>query len=198
MKLRMLGGVAFALTLLLSSCAGAAQPANTAQQAPAATEATQSQSATAAPATAESTQAATTQANAPAAKGDITMARATWDTGYFQAAIFQTLVGELGYNVKIIGDLPAETFYPALAKGDVDFWANGWFPLHQTFLDSDIVKGKVEPVGYQVKSGALQGFLVDKKSADQYGITSIDDFKDPKIAKVFDTNGDGKAEPDRL
>jgi glycine betaine/proline transport system substrate-binding protein len=39
-----------------------------------------------------------------------------------------------------------------------------------------------------------QGYLIDKKTADQYHITNIDQLKDPKIAKLFDTNGDGKAD----
>lgn len=135
-----------------------------------------------------------TAGDAAMAEGEIAMARATWDTGFFQAAVFQTLLGELGYDVELIGDLPAETFYPALAQGDIDFWANGWFPLHQTFLDSDVVAGQVEPVGFQVTAGALQGFLIDKATADEHGITSIADFEDPEIAALFDTDGDGSAD----
>ena len=128
------------------------------------------------------------------AEGEIQMARATWDTGFFQAAVFETLLSELGYDVEVVGDLPAETFYPALARGDVDFWANGWFPLHETFLESDVVAGMAEPVGYQVRAGALQGFLVDKATADEHGITSLADFQDPEIAALFDTDDDGLAD----
>ncbi|VEC81611.1 L-proline glycine betaine binding ABC transporter protein ProX (TC 3.A.1.12.1) [Raoultella ornithinolytica] len=43
-------------------------------------------------------------------------------------------------------------------------------------------------------NGAAQGYLIDKKTAEQYHIKSIDQLKDPKIAKLFDTNGDGKAD----
>lgn len=43
-------------------------------------------------------------------------------------------------------------------------------------------------------NGAAQGYLIDKKTADQYKITNIAQLKDPKIAKLFDTNGDGKAD----
>lgn len=128
------------------------------------------------------------------AEGEIQMARATWDTGWFQAAVFASLLEELGYDVNLAGDLPAETFYPALAQGDLDFWPNGWFPLHQTFLDTDVVSGQVEPVGYQVKAGALQGYLIDKATADEHGITSLADFQDPEIAALFDSDGDGKAD----
>jgi glycine betaine/proline transport system substrate-binding protein len=40
--------------------------------------------------------------------------------------------------------------------------------------------------------GGLQGYLVDKKTADKLGIKSIMDIK--KHAKQFDSNGDGKAD----
>jgi len=131
---------------------------------------------------------------APVGYTQVNMARATWDTGWFQAAVFETLLEELGYEVELTGDLPAETFYPALARGDVDFWANGWFPLHQDFVDSDVVAGQVEPVGFQVEAGALQGFLIDKATSEEHGITSIADFADPEVAALFDTDGDGMAD----
>ena len=42
--------------------------------------------------------------------------------------------------------------------------------------------------------GALQGYLIDKKTRDKYGIKSIEQLKDPKLAKLFDIDGDGKAD----
>jgi glycine betaine/proline transport system substrate-binding protein len=42
--------------------------------------------------------------------------------------------------------------------------------------------------------GALQGYLIDKKTADKYDIKTIDQLKDPKIAALFDVNDDGKAD----
>ena len=35
---------------------------------------------------------------------------------------------------------------------------------------------------------------MDKKTADKYKITRIDQLKDPKLAKLFDSTGDGKAD----
>lgn len=127
-------------------------------------------------------------------EGEIRMARATWDTGYFQAAIFQQLLSELGYDVELVGDLGADVFYQAAAEGeDVDLWANGWLPLHNTFLTDEDILGEVIPVGFQVENGALQGYLIDKATAEEYDITSIMDMADPEIAALFDTDGDGLA-----
>jgi len=43
-------------------------------------------------------------------------------------------------------------------------------------------------------SGAAQGYLIDKKTAEKYHITDISQLKDPKIAALFDADGDGKAD----
>ncbi|MEI9419534.1 glycine betaine/L-proline ABC transporter substrate-binding protein ProX, partial [Mesorhizobium sp. Cs1321R2N1] len=40
---------------------------------------------------------------------------------------------------------------------------------------------------------AMQGYFIDKATADAHGITSLDQMKNPAIAALFDTDGDGKA-----
>ncbi len=133
--------------------------------------------------------------------GAVTMARASWDTGWFQAAIYAQLLDELGYDVSDPGELTrdANTFYPALAQGQVDLWVNGWFPLHDIYLERELFSGQlisepIEPVGFQVEAGAIQGYLIDRATADELGITSMSDFADPAVAGVFDTDGDGRAD----
>jgi glycine betaine/proline transport system substrate-binding protein len=44
-----------------------------------------------------------------------------------------------------------------------------------------------------VKGGALQGYLIDKKTADEHNIKSLADFKNPEIAALFSTTDDKKA-----
>ena len=133
-------------------------------------------------------------ASQPAAKETIHMARATWDTGWFQAEIIKKLLEEMGYAVDGPHTMDNRDFYPAAARGDVDLWANGWFPSHTVFLEDDRVRGKVEAVGFEVKAGALQGYLVDRKAAESLEIASLDDLKNPEVAAVFDRNGNGKAD----
>lgn len=136
-------------------------------------------------------------------EGEIRMSRATWTTGWFQAAIFQQLLTELGYDVEIIGEQGAVDFYATAAEGeDVDMWANGWLPLHTNFMtiteDDEEGRlptlGRVIPVGFQAENGALQGYLIDKATAEEYEITNISDMEDPEIAALFDTDDDGRAE----
>jgi len=100
----------------------------------------------------------------------------------------------LCYEVREPDTLENVDFYIFAAQGDVDFWANGWFPLHDRLLDFEQVGDAVRPVGFQAKGGALQGYLVDKTTADELGITNLGDLKDPEIAKAFDRDGDAKAD----
>lgn len=122
----------------------------------------------------------------------VKLARATWDTGWFQAEIYRQLLEKLGYNVPRVTTLGNPPFYQAVSQGDMDLWVNGWFPLHNTYRKGFEAGASV--VGYVAKGGALQGYLIDKKTADAHGITSLEDFKKPEIKKLFDTDGDGKAE----
>lgn len=131
----------------------------------------------------------------------VTVGRATWDTGYMQSHIFKQLLEELGYSVSDPADneLGADLFYPALAQGEMDFWANGWFPLHDPMMETEVPGGgtvaeAVSKVGFEVEAGALQGYLMDKKTADEEGITSMADLEDPEVAAIFDNNGNGTAD----
>ncbi len=120
-------------------------------------------------------------------------ARATWNTGYFQEAVVRAGLKELGYMVSKPKELQNPLFYQAVAFGDVDYWANGWFPTHNEHLPKSSAE-KVEKVGYVVKAGGLQGYLVSKREVEKFNIQSLDDFKRPEVKKAFDRNNDGKAD----
>ena len=127
----------------------------------------------------------------PDEKTEVSMARPTWDTGWFQAEVYRLLLQRLGYRVEGPVTMENDEFYAAVAAGEVDLWANGWFPLH----DSRIADGApVERVGIQVDDGALQGYFVDKATAEAYGITNLGVLADPGIAALFDRDGDGRAD----
>ena len=118
--------------------------------------------------------------------------RANWNTGYFQEALYSLALEELGYEVKDHQELDNSIFYLAVAQGDVDFWANGWFPLHEQFRD--IWSQGAEIAGNVIKGGGMQGYLVDKSSVEEFSITSLADFTRPEVKEAFDADGDGKAD----
>ncbi len=119
------------------------------------------------------------------------MGRATWDTGWFQAEIYRQLVQELGYEVASPQTLPNTRAYEKISRGELAFWPNGWFPAHQNHLDT---LSSLQPVGKQVEAGALQGVLIDKKTAEAHQIKSLTDLRNPELAKLFDWDGDQKAD----
>ncbi len=120
-------------------------------------------------------------------------ARATWNTGFFQEALVRKGLEELGFKVKRPKDLTNPIFYKSVALGDIDYWTNGWFPMHNNQLPKKF-HDKADTVGYVAKAGGLQGYLVSKKAVEKYNIKSLDDFKRPEVKKAFDKNNDNKAD----
>jgi len=120
-------------------------------------------------------------------------ARATWNTGFFQEALVRQGLTELGFIVKKPKDLQNPIFYKSLAMGDLDYWTNGWFPMHNDQLPKNFYE-KADTYGYVAKAGGLQGYLVSKEAVEQFNIKSLDDFKRDEVKKAFDKNKDGKAD----
>ena len=120
-------------------------------------------------------------------------ARATWNTGFFQEALARRGLEELGYDVEKPKDLQNPIAYKSIYLGDIDYWCNGNFPLHNEQLPKNFEKKAIilDPI---IKAGGMQGYLVSKKEAEKFGIKSLDDFKRPEVVKAFDLNGDGKAD----
>ncbi|MGB5063562.1 MAG: glycine betaine/L-proline ABC transporter substrate-binding protein ProX [Candidatus Competibacter sp.] len=111
----------------------------------------------------------------------------------FQTLLVVKALERLGYDVKPIKEVEYATAHVAIGNGDGTFLADHWDPLHSDFYTKAGGADKIYREGVY-SPGALQGYLIDKKTADQYKITHIDQLKDPKLAKIFDTNGDGKAD----
>ena len=132
---------------------------------------------------------------AAAGKPAVRMARATWDTGWFQAEVYRLLIELLGYPVEGPVTMENAEFYAAAAAGEVDLWANGWFPLHDSLLEEfGGEEGSLERVGTQVDDGALQGYFIDAATAEAHGIANLGDLADPAVAALFDRDGDGRAD----
>ncbi|MBJ7223824.1 MULTISPECIES: glycine betaine/L-proline ABC transporter substrate-binding protein ProX [unclassified Brenneria] len=111
----------------------------------------------------------------------------------FQTMLVNKALEKLGYDVQPIREVDYNVAYTSIASGDATFIAVSWDPLHADQYRAAGGDAKFYRQGEYV-SGAAQGYLIDKKTADQYKITNIAQLKDPNIAKLFDTNGDGKAD----
>ncbi|MEJ2453052.1 MAG: glycine betaine/L-proline ABC transporter substrate-binding protein ProX [Candidatus Thiodiazotropha sp.] len=111
----------------------------------------------------------------------------------FQTLLVMKALERLGYEVEPIKEIEYAAGHIAIANGDATFLADHWDPLHTDFFVKAGGDAKIYREGIY-SPGALQGYLIDKKTAEANNITNIAQFKDPKIAKLFDANGDGKAD----
>jgi glycine betaine/proline transport system substrate-binding protein len=135
----------------------------------------------------------------------LTMARANWSTGYFQAELVRQLMQMLGYEVSDPSDLELgpNLGYLAMAQGEADFWVNSWYPGHNSWLAAELADGSlvgehVRRVGELMLAGGLQGYLITKTFAEEYGISTIDDLNNnPDAIAAYDAQdpnpGNGKA-----
>jgi glycine betaine/proline transport system substrate-binding protein len=111
----------------------------------------------------------------------------------FQTLLVSRALQQLGYDVLPIKEVEYPAAHLAVANGDATFIANHWNPHHAEYYKSAGGDAKMSRKGVY-SAGAVQGYLIDKKTADEYQITHISQLSDPKLAKLFDSNGDGKAD----
>lgn len=111
----------------------------------------------------------------------------------FQTLLVSKLLAALGYDVKPAKEADYNVGYASVAIGDATFLTFNWEPLHTEKYEKAGGDAKFYRKGTYV-TGAVQGYLIDKITADKYGITNIAQLKDPKLAALFDSDGDGKAD----
>ena len=124
----------------------------------------------------------------------VVMARANWSTGYFQAELVHRLMQMLGYEVSDPAEveLGPSLAYLSMAQGDTDFWVNSWYPLHNSWLEAEMPDGSsvadhVQRTGALLAASALQGYLISKPFAEEYGIDTLDDLNNnPDALAVYD------------
>lgn len=111
----------------------------------------------------------------------------------FQTLLVMKALEKLGYDVQPFKEVEYPTAHIAIANGDATFMASHWNPLHADYYKNAGGEAKLFRKG--VYSGnAAQGYLIDKKTADAHKITNVEQLKQPEIAKLFDADGDGKAD----
>ncbi len=138
----------------------------------------------------------------PGAGVSVSVGRATWSTGYFQAALFKVLLEELGYEVgePSANEQGPSEMYQTMASGSVDFWTNSWMPNHATFLDEEtpdgtLVGSQLSQVGNLLPAGGLEGLVITRSVVDEFGIESLQQLNDdPELVELFDRDGNGKAD----
>ncbi len=112
----------------------------------------------------------------------------------FRGEIAVKGLSELGYKLEKTQLADSyEAILATVGANKADFTVHMWDVLHDKFYNDaggDSVMLKAGSVIPEV----LQGYLIDRKTARQYGISKLEDFKRKEVAQLFDTNDDGKAD----
>lgn len=111
----------------------------------------------------------------------------------FQTEVVNIGLEELGYTVENGKELEYATMHVDIGNGGIDYTAAHWQQLHNDFYENSGGDDALERTGTFIPN-VLQGYKIDIATAEEYGITSLEDLKDPEIAALFDTNGNGKAD----
>ena len=111
---------------------------------------------------------------------------------HFQVQIVHKALQKLGYETPPPAELPYSTMFLAIANGDLDYTTHHREKLQADFYQNSGGDEKLVKLGIIVNN-AMQGYQIDKKTATEYNITHIGQLKNPELAKLFDSDGNGKA-----
>ena len=115
----------------------------------------------------------------------------------FQTIIINEALKALGYDVLPIEEVAYAVIYQTIAQNkesnEIYYTTVNWIPLHDEMFENVGGEKVLFRKGTFI-SGNAQGYLIDKKTAEKYNIKYLNDLKDPKIATLFDSNKDGKAD----
>ncbi|PNW35915.1 UNVERIFIED_CONTAM: glycine betaine ABC transporter substrate-binding protein [Euhalothece sp. KZN 001] len=110
----------------------------------------------------------------------------------FQTEIVNIGLEKLGYKIGKMRELEPALMHTDLAAGGIDYTAAHWQQLGREFYLNSGGDEKLEKVGVIVDN-AVQGYLIDRATAEKYDITNLKQLENPEIAKLFDTDNNGKA-----
>jgi len=115
----------------------------------------------------------------------------------FQLYIVAEVLKKMGHDVEVTNEVDYGIAFKSIANNanseDVYFMASHWDPLQNTMVEGAGGEKKLTKFSNYIDNCA-QGYLIDKKTADKYNIKYINDLNKPEIAKLFDIDGNGKAD----
>jgi glycine betaine/proline transport system substrate-binding protein len=130
--------------------------------------------------------------SASAQSGRTVKSAVATDDSRFALEVVLLGLEKLGYKPADIATVANQAGYVAVANGDLDLWGEYWDPNHERFFTNAGGDQKLSRLGILVDN-AMGAYVIDKKTAEQYKINNIAQLKDPAIAKLFDSDGDGRA-----
>lgn len=134
-----------------------------------------------------------TETSAPGAGVVVRSSNSDWIEEQFLTEIVNIGLENLGYEVEEIQQAEYAAIQVSMANGDIDYTTGFYDPISNAFFENAGGDDKLEKIGQIILGGGVQAIFIDKKTADEYEITNLEQFQDPEIAQLFDIDGDGKA-----
>lgn len=110
----------------------------------------------------------------------------------FQTEVVNIALEELGYEIQPMLEVDYTALFLDMANENITYTPAHWSVNQKALFENSGGDEALEKTG-SIVDDSLQGYMIDKATADEYGITSIEQLADPEIASLFDTDGDGKA-----
>ena len=108
--------------------------------------------------------------------------------------IQEIVVTRIGGSAELVPGNNAAIFQAMdQGKGDIDVHPDVWLPNQQTFTDKYVEGANTVTLSSNSYEGK-QSFCVSKDFSEMNGVTSIFDLARPEIAKLMDSDGNGKGE----
>jgi glycine betaine/proline transport system substrate-binding protein len=124
---------------------------------------------------------------------DVTIGVPSWSHAQTIANIIEAvLADELGIDIAMVpGTNPV--LFEAMDKGSVDVHPDVWMPNQKDLVNKYVNERGTVLLSENGYTGSA-ATCVTKATAEKTGVKSIYDLGDPEIARLFDTDGDGKGE----
>ncbi len=124
---------------------------------------------------------------------DIVVGNLNWSSANVMAELVKAVLEDnLGIEVELQNGTNPIVF-EAMEKGTMHVHPEVWMPNQQNLYDKYVVANGTVSVNPN-KVISFQGMCASDETVAKHGFTSITDFTDPEMAKLLDTDGDGKGE----
>lgn len=110
----------------------------------------------------------------------------------FQTEVVNIALEQMGYELQPMREVDYTALFLDMANENITYTPAHWSVNQKALFENSGGDEALEKTG-TIIDDSLQGYMIDKATADEYGITSIDQLADPEIASLFDSDGDGKA-----
>lgn len=129
----------------------------------------------------------------PGAGITVRPAISTWVDEQFTIQVVNIGLEELGYETEEPQQVDYAAMNLAIANGDLDYTTAHYDPSHRDFFNNAGGDESMDRLGQLLPDGGMNGYLVDLNTATEYDLANVEQLKEPEIAELFDTDGDGKA-----